>query len=65
VKTKTYRVVWQIDVEATSAKKAAQEAKAIQIDPESTANFFEVYDNQHLDVGCLTVGFTSIDLSAE
>jgi hypothetical protein len=59
---KTYRVVWQIDVEANSELEAAQEAKAIQTDVESTANIFEVYDNSQNDVGKVTSGFSEIDL---
>ena len=60
--TKTYRVVWQIDVEANSELEAAQEAKLAQLDGESIANVFEVYDNSHGDAGIVTSGFTSIDL---
>jgi hypothetical protein len=59
---KTYRVVWQIDVEANSELEAAQEAKATQTDGESIANVFEVYDNSQNDVGNITSGFTTVDL---
>jgi hypothetical protein len=59
---KTYRVVWQIDVEANSELEAAREAKEIQIDRASIANIFEVYDNSQNDVGKITAGFSEIDL---
>jgi hypothetical protein len=39
----TYHVTWVIDVEARSPKGAAQKARKIQLDPESTATVFEVY----------------------
>jgi hypothetical protein len=39
----TYRVVWEIDVEAESAEDAARQALEIQRDPESTGIIFDVY----------------------
>ena len=39
----SFQVVWIIDIEADSAKEAAQRALEIQRDPESTATFFSVY----------------------
>ena len=37
-----YRVTWEIDIEAKSAKEAAKQALFIQRDPESTATIFDV-----------------------
>ena len=37
-----YRVKWEIDIEATSPRKAAEEALKIQHDPFSTATVFQV-----------------------
>jgi hypothetical protein len=39
---KTYRVTWEIDVEADSPQKAAEEALRIQRDPNSIATFFKI-----------------------
>jgi hypothetical protein len=38
----TYRVTWEIDIEADSARDAAQRAQDIQRRPGSTATVFEV-----------------------
>jgi hypothetical protein len=38
----TYRVVWEIDIEAESHREAAEEALAIQRDPQSIATVFSV-----------------------
>lgn len=37
-----YRIVWEIDIEASSHKEAAEEALKIQRDPESLATVFDV-----------------------
>ena len=37
-----YIVVWEIGVEAKSHREAAELAKQIQLDPDSTATFFVV-----------------------
>lgn len=37
-----FTVTWTIDLDADSAQEAAQRAREIQRDPESTATFFEV-----------------------
>jgi hypothetical protein len=42
MKTRSYRVRWEIDVEAESPKAAAMEALIIQRADESIATFFEV-----------------------
>jgi hypothetical protein len=39
---KSFRVVWQIDIDAKSPRAAAQEALRIQRDPESVATVFSV-----------------------
>jgi hypothetical protein len=59
---KTFRVVWEIDIEADSAAGAAMEALEIQRDPDSTATFFKVYDNSRNDVGIVAPGFEVIEL---
>jgi hypothetical protein len=38
----TYRVTWEIDIEADSARDAARKAQEIQLDPSSTATVFKV-----------------------
>lgn len=38
----TFKVRWEIDVEADSLLDAAKRAQEIQLNPESTATFFEV-----------------------
>jgi hypothetical protein len=45
-KTKEYRVVWKIDIEADSPRRAAEYARWIQKDPSSTATLFEVVDTE-------------------
>lgn len=40
----TYRVVWEIDIEAGSAEEAAREALEIQRRQPSDATFFNVFD---------------------
>jgi len=41
---KQYRVHWEIDIWAGSARQAARCARQIQLDPENTATVFEVVD---------------------
>ncbi len=43
---RTYRVIWEIDVDASSPMEAAREAQAIQRDTESIATVYEVQDRQ-------------------
>lgn len=40
----TYRVTWEIDIERNTLLEAALEARAIMLDPESTATVFTVTD---------------------
>ncbi len=40
---RSYRVIWEIAIEADSPQEAAQEALKIHRDPESVATHFEVY----------------------
>jgi len=42
-----YLVTWQIDVEADSPREAAERARAIQLDPDSIANVFDVQRGPH------------------
>ena len=41
-----FRVMWEIDVWASSPSDAAKEARAIQADPESTALVYDVWRKQ-------------------
>lgn len=41
---RTYRVKWEIDIDADSPREAAERALEIQQNPESTAVVFDVYD---------------------
>jgi len=43
---KSFRVVWEIDVDARSPRAAAQEALCIQRDPESIALVFSVRETK-------------------
>jgi hypothetical protein len=38
-----FRVTWEIDIEADSAKRAAHEARAIQLTPGMSATVFDVW----------------------
>jgi len=38
----SYRVTWEIDIEADSSRDAAKKAQEIQLDPASTATVFRV-----------------------
>ena len=40
--TRSFRVTWTIDIDATSHEEAARKALAIQREPESTATVFSV-----------------------
>ncbi len=62
---KDYRVVWEIDVQANNAIEAALAAQLVQLDAESMANVFKVYDNSSGDVGVVAPGFEEIDLDKE
>ena len=52
--TKSYLVVWKIDIEAENPEEAATQALITQRDPESVATVFEVDDREgnvtHVDV---------------
>lgn len=41
---KEYRVVWEIDIVASSPREAAKQALEIQRDPESLATVFDILD---------------------
>ena len=62
---KNYYVVWDIDIDAENELDAARQAKAIQLDPMSTANVFLVYDNTDGDKGITGPGFKTVDLDDE
>jgi hypothetical protein len=38
-----FRVIWEIEIEADSAKEAAQEARTIQLTPGMSATVFDVW----------------------
>jgi hypothetical protein len=38
-----FRVIWEIDIEATSPKEAAQQARVIQLTPGMSATVFDVW----------------------
>ena len=58
----TYKVVWEIDVDAETQIEAAKLARSIQRDPSSRAQVFLVYNNSNGDVGVIAPGFSQIDL---
>lgn len=43
---KTYRVIWEIDLEAVTPEAAAQEAFRVHRDPDSMATVFKVCEHQ-------------------
>lgn len=43
---RTYLVIWEIDIEATSPEAAAERAREIQLDPTNIATFFQVLDEE-------------------
>lgn len=47
--TQTYRVVWEMDIEAESPREAAERALEIQRDCASIANVFRVYEKDDLE----------------
>jgi hypothetical protein len=40
-----FRVIWEIDIDAESAKQAVQHARAIQLSPDMPATVFDVWDH--------------------
>lgn len=62
----TYRVVWEIDIDADTPKEAAEEALRIQRDPESIAIFFKVATRNEFFADEIVLGpFQEIDLFGE
>jgi hypothetical protein len=51
---KEYRVVWEIELYATSPRNAARQALEIHRDPESTATVFDVYQLKPMPKNILT-----------
>ena len=47
-------MVWRIDIEATSPEVAAEKAREIQQDPNSTATVFEVHEGENVHLVDLT-----------
>jgi hypothetical protein len=43
----SYRVRWDIDVDADSPHAAARAAREIMLDPHSTATYFRIIDNEN------------------
>jgi hypothetical protein len=60
-----YRVKWEIDIEAASAKKAAEEALKIQRDPESIATVFMVGKRTNSFIDPKGLVYKRIDLIKE
>lgn len=52
-----FHVVWEIDIYAETAREAAQQAWGHMRRPDSTANYFEVFDQDGEQ--------TNVDLSEE
>lgn len=48
VPNKSYRVTWEIDIDAASPREAAEKALHIQRDVDSTATVFTVAEKRHL-----------------
>lgn len=46
---RTYRVTWEIELDAETPEDAAREALEIQRNPDSTATVFKVYDEKGID----------------
>lgn len=61
---RTYRVAWEIDVEASSIEEAAQQAISIQRDPDSTATVFTVTWTGADEYGNACTGTSTIDLQS-
>jgi len=59
---KSYRVNWDIDIDAKSPQDAARQALAIQRDPTSTATSFEVFNTTIVDDGIVDDHKTLVDL---
>lgn len=53
----TYRVRWEIDIEANTPQQAAQEALVIQRDPNSNATVFDVEDSRGVSIEIDTMQF--------
>ena len=60
---RSYRVRWEIDIYANTPREAAQEARRIQRDPESTATVFAV--DEWLDSKGFIVKPATVDLSTK
>jgi hypothetical protein len=45
-----YRVIWEIDVHADSPQQAAEQARAVQLDPGSPATIFSIFDYANLQM---------------
>ncbi|MFE6186469.1 hypothetical protein ACFQ6U_18800 [Streptomyces sp. NPDC056465] len=55
----SYRVTWEIDLEADDPEEAAHKALSIQRDPDSTATVFGVYgDDRYAEVDTAAVEYT-------
>ena len=58
-----YRVAWEIDLEAATPREAAEAAREIQLDLDSTANVFDVRDRD--EYGVSDAPPTTVDLDDE
>lgn len=53
---KEYLVKWEIHIDAETAREAAEEARAIQLDPDSIESVFEVYDPVEVHTEVIDLG---------
>jgi hypothetical protein len=56
----SYRVTWEIDIEADTPVEAAKIALSYQRDPESTSTVFEVFESD-ADSGPVKIDLTAIE----
>jgi len=45
-----FRVIWEIDIHADNPQQAAERARAVQLDPNTSATIFSVFDYAHLQM---------------
>jgi hypothetical protein len=45
-----YRVIWEIDIHADSPQQAAERARAVQLDPDTPATIFSIFDYGNLQM---------------
>lgn len=58
-----YRVTWVIDVDADTPEDAARKAREYQIDPDSTANVFDVVNREIPEAKPVRIDLQDLDQS--